>query len=79
MLLALIEVIVAIIIGVVVMSQIVIPMWNGAKLFPTLRRQGSLEAALHDVQQECTEAELEERLNEAKQSLERKAHAKTKE
>jgi hypothetical protein len=73
MLLALIELIVATIVGVSVFTQIVAPMWRGTKLFPFFRRQGALESALDQTRQERKEADLEEQLREAQQELERRS------
>lgn len=69
MLLWLLELIVAALIGVIVFTQVVEPLWRGTKLFPHFRRQGALESQLDMTRQRKTEAELERELIAAQRDL----------
>lgn len=71
MLLGLLELIVAVLVGVVVFTQIIAPLWRGTKLFPYFRRQGTLESQLDLTRQHRTEAELERELRTAQRDLSR--------
>lgn len=48
-------------------TQVLIPAWNGRKLFPILRKQGKLERKLVDIRQRDVEERLEAEIAEGQQ------------
>ncbi|MDP3954186.1 MAG: hypothetical protein Q8Q06_02105 [bacterium] len=51
-------------------TQVVVPLWNGTKLFPTLRtKEGRLKSELTDLRQKEAEALLARRVSEEKERL----------
>lgn len=61
------------IIFVIVITQVLMPLIRGTKLFPSLRRQAMLERELADARQEGEDAKLEKQI---KQQSERNSKTK---
>lgn len=52
--------------GLVLVTQVLLPLWRGGRVFPALRRQGKLESALAGARQAAAEKKLARKVNQVK-------------
>lgn len=56
------EVIISIILVIVFVTQVILPLYRGQRVFPLFRAQGKLEAKLAEVTQEAEEEKVLDRI-----------------
>jgi hypothetical protein len=69
MIVAVLEVAIALLVGVFCYTQIVKPAFLGTKWFPLFRREGKLEKQIEEVKTKQQEKKVEARLREEKRDL----------
>jgi len=59
-----VEIVLIILALVLFISEVLVPLTRGTKVFPTFRRQGKLQNKLADVKQTLAEKNIEQRITE---------------